>query len=89
MLERWHTLRFSPAVKAPVPWRPASPKRAQRQAAQALAQHGVGTKAQQALAAQRGQNKEKRQKNKSSVGRRWPNRSFCCAGKASGKHRGC
>ena len=62
VLGRWHTLRFSPAVKAPIPWRPASPKRAQRQAAQTLAQHGVGTKAQQALAAQRGQNKEKRQK---------------------------
>lgn len=62
VLTRWQTLRFSPAVEAgPAPRQPASPKRAQRQAARALEQRGVGTKAQQALSALREQGKQARQ----------------------------
>lgn len=61
VLQRWHTLRFSPAVEAAAPWRAVSPKRAQRQAARALVQRGASTKAQQALSAQRELGKQERQ----------------------------
>ncbi len=54
VLGRWHTLHFSPAVKAPIPWRPASPKRAQRQAAQALAEQKFLLRRQKRLEKHRG-----------------------------------
>ena len=61
LLASWRTLAFSPAVA--LERREAgrlSPKRAQRQARAAAEQRGVGTRAQQALSAQREQDKTER-----------------------------
>ena len=50
----WRELYFSPPVAAgPVRDRPMSPKRARREAGEAVRQTGAGTKAQQALQLQR------------------------------------
>lgn len=63
VLNFYHRLKFSPPVPGELPSAKApNPKRAQRQAKRELAQTGVGTKAQQALALQRGQGKEARKK---------------------------
>lgn len=59
LLGYWRELEFSPGV--PVGGRPkegGSPKRARRQAKEALRPGGVGTKAQQALQLQYQQNKQ-------------------------------
>ena len=58
LLQSWRRLRFSPPI--PVgerPARPDNPKRRQRAARQAVERSGTGTRAQQALAAQREQGK--------------------------------
>lgn len=51
--QHFRTLAFSPAVAAATAPRHTNPKRRQRQAKSAANAHGIGTKAQQALAAQR------------------------------------
>lgn len=54
LLTGFHRLRFSPPAPGEMPAvRPRNPKRAQRAAKSEVAGHGVGTKAQQALALQR------------------------------------
>lgn len=61
LLQSWKQLRFSPPVQAgPQPYRPDNPKRRRRAARKAVEQAGAGTKAQQALAAQREQGKQAR-----------------------------
>ena len=57
ILHRYRHLRFGPRLAAAPRAEARSPKRRQRQAARLLAQSGTGTRAQQALAAQREQNK--------------------------------
>ena len=62
-LEReWHRLRFSPPQRAEgaAPLGHQNPKRARREAARAVERRGLGTKAQQALSAQREQEGEAR-----------------------------
>ncbi len=61
VLTTYVALRYSPAVGGtpPAP-RAASPKRAQREASRAIQRQGVGTKAQEALKAQREQTKTER-----------------------------
>ena len=62
-LEReWHRLRFSPPQRAEetAPLGHQSPKRTRREAARAVERRGLGTKAQQALSAQREQEGEAR-----------------------------
>ena len=59
LLQNWRWLRFSPPVQAGErTHRPDNPKRRQRAARRAVEQAGMGTKAQQALAAQREQGKQ-------------------------------
>ena len=61
VLERHHTLEFSPALAAErTEERTVNPKRAQRLAREQTRQTGIGTKAQQALQLQREQNKLER-----------------------------
>lgn len=57
VLEKWHTLRFSPKVDAERKKEPENPKRRQREAARAAAKATPSTKAQQALAEMREQDK--------------------------------
>lgn len=60
-LKSWSSLKLSPPVKGSGPVRRVeNPKRLQRQAKQAMAVQGVGTKAQQALQLMREQNKLER-----------------------------
>ena len=59
LLQNWRWLRFSPPVQAGErTHRPDNPKRRQRAARRAVEQAGMGTKAQQAHAAQREQGKQ-------------------------------
>ena len=59
LLQNWRWLRFSPPVQAGErTHRPDNPRRRQRAARRAVKQAGMGTKAQQALAAQREQGKQ-------------------------------
>lgn len=61
LLQNWKQLRFSPPVQAGErATRPDNPKRRQRAARKAVEQARTGTKAQQALAAQREQGKQAR-----------------------------
>lgn len=61
LLEQWRGLVFSPGVPAAAHRRrEGNPKRRRREAAR-LREGGIGTKAQQALQAQREQNKTQRQ----------------------------
>ena len=61
VLERWHTLDFSPALESErTEKRTISPKRAQRLAHEQTKLSGIGTKAQQALQLQRERNKAER-----------------------------
>ena len=61
LLQNWRRLRFSPPVQAgEQARRPDNPKRRQRAARRAVKQAGMGTKAQQALAAHREQGKQAR-----------------------------
>ena len=61
LLQNWKQLRFSPPVQAgEQARRPDNPKRRQRAARKAVEPAGTGTKAQQALAAQREQGKQAR-----------------------------
>ena len=61
LLEHWRRLRFSPPVQAGErAHRPDNPRRRQRAARRAVEQAGTGTRAQQALAAQREQGKHAR-----------------------------
>ena len=61
LLQSWKQLRFSPPVQAgEQARRPDNPKRRQRAARKVVEPAGTGTKAQQALAAQREQGKQAR-----------------------------
>lgn len=61
VLNHYHQLRFSPALPGDMaPERAVSPKRLQRQARDQTRPAGVSTRAQQALALQREQNKLQR-----------------------------
>ena len=58
VIERWNKLRFSPGIEAQRKREPRNPKRRQRKAAKEAAGAVPSTKAQQALAAMREQDKE-------------------------------
>ncbi|MDO4270472.1 MAG: YjdF family protein [Eubacteriales bacterium] len=61
LLENWRRLRFSPPMRAgEMRDRRVNPKRMQRAVKRALTERPAGTKAQQALAAQREQGKQAR-----------------------------
>lgn len=60
VLERYSSLKFSPAVAAEGKAVPQSPKRRQREAKRQLSRIGIGTKSQQALQNQREKRKEER-----------------------------
>lgn len=62
VLSRYYSLKFSPAVEVELRQAADSPKRRQRNAKKQLESVGVGTKAQQALAAQREELKTERKK---------------------------
>lgn len=62
ILRHGHELRFSPAVKAAQRQAADNPKRRQRKARDQLQNTGIGTKSQQALAAQREELKTERKK---------------------------
>lgn len=62
ILHHGHELRFSPAVKAAQRQAADNPKRRQRKARDQLQNTGIGTKSQQALAAQREELKTERKK---------------------------
>ena len=60
VLRRYNALRFSPAVEAPVKALSDTPKRRARDVSRQLQARGVGTRSQQALAAQREELKQAR-----------------------------
>ena len=60
VLRRYNALRFSPAVEAPVKALSDHPKRRARDVSRQLQARGVGTRSQQALAAQREELKQAR-----------------------------
>lgn len=63
-LEHWHTLRFSPPVRADARQSiKTNPKRMQREIKKQLERPGVGTKAQQAMKLQQAEGKEARKNN--------------------------
>ncbi len=60
VVEHWQNLDFSePITGSELPKRAASPKRRMREASKAIRQHGVSTKAQQALSKERESRKAK------------------------------
>lgn len=61
ILKRYDALKFSPAIETKVKQTADNPKRRQRSAAKQLQASGVGTKSQQALQLQRGENKLRKQ----------------------------
>lgn len=62
VLHHYHELKFSPAVKAEQKQTADNPKRRQRKVKKQLQSTGIGTKSQQALAAQREELKTERKK---------------------------
>lgn len=62
VLRHYYELRFSPAVKTELKQSADNPKRRQRNAKKQLKNVGIGTKSQQALAAQREELKTERNK---------------------------
>ena len=56
----YYSLQFSPAVETDVKEKKRNPKRMQRDAKKQMQENGIGTKSQQALKMQQGQNKLKR-----------------------------
>ncbi len=60
LLEGYHRISYSPAVAMELKPMAANPKRRQRQAAKQMQSTGLGTKSQQALAAQREEMKVQR-----------------------------
>lgn len=62
VLRHYDALKFSPAVKAELRQAADSPKRRQRNAKKQLQAVGIGTRSQQALAAQREEQKTERKK---------------------------
>ncbi len=62
VLRHYYDLKFSPAVKAKLKQSADNPKRRQRNAKKQLQAVGIGTKSQQALAAQREEMKTERKK---------------------------
>lgn len=60
VLNHYHKLQFSPAVKTVVKEVRKNPKRMQREARKQLQEVGIGTKSQQALKLQQEQNKQER-----------------------------
>lgn len=62
VLRRYSALKFSPAVNAAQKQTPDNPKRRRREAEKQLRRSSVGTKSQQALAAQREELKTERKK---------------------------
>lgn len=61
LLQNWNKLKFSPPIQCEtIEERKINPKRMQREINSQLQEHGVGTKAQQALKLQHEQNKTER-----------------------------
>lgn len=86
LLNHWRELRFSPAVAADdLPAWPVNPKRRQREIRREMEQaSAIGTKAQQALQAQREAQKDERTHRQKSTKSLRRNKNFPC-GKRSGK----
>lgn len=57
ILQRYHTLKFSPSFSGEIIRSVGNPKRRQRDVKKQLQASGIGTKSQQALAAQRSESK--------------------------------
>ena len=60
IIKHYYDLRFSPAVATVAKESGQNPKRIQRDIKKSLAKTGIGTKSQQALKLQQGQNKQER-----------------------------
>lgn len=89
VLERWDELRFSPEIVAERKREPRNPKRRQREAAKAAAQATPSTKAQQAIAKMREQEKAVAQKKSVTAKRESTARKRALrAEKRKEKHRG-
>lgn len=69
VLLHYYELKFSPAVKAELKQSADNPKRRQRNVKKQLQNTGIGTKSQQALAAQREELKTERKKNQQGTAR--------------------
>ena len=89
VLKNYCRLRFSPAVEAAVRSTPANPKRMQREARWETGGHGIGTKAQEALKAQREEGKLQRRERRSCARQEEAERRFALRqDKRREKHRG-
>lgn len=89
VLERWDELRFSPEIVAERKREPGNPKRRQREAANVAAQATPSTKAQQAIAKMREQEKAAAQKKSVTAKRESAARKRTLrAEKRKEKHRG-
>ena len=89
ILKRYYGLGFSPRVTADIKPVPDNPKRRQRSAAKQLKAAGVGTRSQQALAAQRDETKlRKRQLGKERKEAEKQRRFELKQQKRKEKHRG-
>ena len=89
VLRNYASLRFSPAVAAPVKAHAENPKRAQRQARGQIHRTGIGTKAQQALKLQQEQLKTERQTQlRQQRGQEKENRFALKQKQRKAKHRG-
>lgn len=89
VLERWGALKFSPEVEAERRRDPGNPKRRQREAAKAAAKAAPSTKAQQALAKMREQDRATIRKTSAAAKREAAARKRALrAEKRKGKHRG-
>ena len=90
LLENHRRLQFSPAMKGQVPAaEAANPKRRQRQIKRQLERPGCGTRAQQALAAQREQGREAKKRRAQEERAAAQDRQFALRQeKRREKHRG-
>jgi len=90
ILENWHRLKFSPAVKAEaVEERRINPKRMQREINSRLQNQPIGTKAQQALKLQQEKNKTERKLRNREQREAEKEREFALRQeKKKAKHRG-
>lgn len=90
LLRNWDKIKFSPPIKTELmEEKKINPKRMQREIRSQLQEHGVGTKAQQALKLQHEQNKlERKTKNRVLREAEKERQYALCQEKKKAKHRG-
>lgn len=89
ILRHYHELKFSPGIAVAAKQTADNPKRRQRNAKKLLQSTGIGTKSQQALAAQREELKNQRQKRSKQQREQEKQRQFDLKQqKHKEKHRG-